>query len=253
MPVALGRPKFYAGKAATANIAESTRAVFNDAAAAQPTETATIPSKFRNNPRSTSYDHGSSEDMARRSLRTRTRKTRFDTTSIANVGNGKLLTQYTTQPSGLSKSIQSPKLALPEVPNWLMHMFAACLTFSLVVAVVLYLAQFPPDLSWLRRWKGKGYIRVLQDEHQDSAPSLCGRSSAVVSDLSDDDGHVLGPVSGGLKRRKARHLSIDTKAEYRGLGIAVPGTQQESSTVHKRQSYDTEALRERPVSPVTSA
>ena len=136
-----------------------------------------------------------------------------------------------------------------------MHAFAGLASFVLIVAVVLYLAQFPPCLSWIRKLKRKsqGYSKVEQEDHElDSNIHHRGKSSAVAS--ASCDGHVDNERFGALRRRKLRHLRINTRAEYRGLGIAVPG--KDESGAHeekeKRRSYDEEALQEHQKSPMVA-
>ncbi|KAK3707779.1 hypothetical protein LTR37_011956 [Vermiconidia calcicola] len=155
-----------------------------------------------------------------------------------------------TAPPALSSTpkITGPAEALPDVPTWAMHAFAGCASFVLIVAIVLYIAQFPPDLSWLtkgRGWKKSGYMEVGQEEDNgDNERRYRGRSSAVAA---TQDTHGVVTRTGTLRQRKPRNLSIDIGATYKGLGIAVPGDEEVESS---RRSFDVEALRQPAKSPV---
>ncbi|GAB1733703.1 hypothetical protein NU195Hw_Modified_527t1 [Hortaea werneckii] len=143
---------------------------------------------------------------------------------------------------------------LPAPPSWFVGLLAGALSFGLVCAVVLYLVNFPAkDLNLLsrrlmvQRKRYEGY-NALQQENEDAhptlsrggptqAPPLFGRSTAVENSGS------------GRKRRK--NLSIDTSAQYHGLGIAVPADNScdGPKLLSKREPYDEEALRTRAQSP----
>jgi len=120
---------------------------------------------------------------------------------------------------------------LPDLPAWLAGLIAGSLTFGLVVAVLLYLANFPPTWRFsekLRRQRSTGYYPLRDHEHEDS----------------DESDHV---TSSSLRRRnKYKNLHVDTTARYTGLGIAVPGDEAPLRLRRRRRSsYDEEALRGR--------
>ena len=142
---------------------------------------------------------------------------------------------------------------LPEPPHWTLHILTAWLTFGIIVAVVLYLAQFTPKSRWLQKlrgWRKGGYIEVKQNDHDQGSDN--GRSSAVASSEHQDARWRL-ETSNVLRKRKPRGLTINVDAEFHGLGIAVSGGENDDRTPCKRRSYDSEALRLRPESPVKLA
>ncbi|KAK3714014.1 hypothetical protein LTR37_008043 [Vermiconidia calcicola] len=159
-----------------------------------------------------------------------------------------------TPPTSLSPALSpapktsAPSEGLPEVPTWAMHAFAGCASFVLIVAIVLYIAQFPPDMSWLRkrpRWKKSGYMEIGQEEDNgNNERRYRGKSSAVAATQHTNG---VDTRTGTLRQRKPRNLSIETGATYKGLGIAVPRDEEAESS---RRSFDVEALRQPAKSPV---
>ena len=147
-----------------------------------------------------------------------------------------------------------PNASLPEVPGWALHIFAACGTFVLIVAIVLYCANFPPNLEWLHKLKNlkqQDYTKVHQED--DEHDEVLGAGSSAVAFAHDNDyGNSSGetPRRRSLRKRRAKNLSVDTAAEYRGLGIAIPGEESTPTTPKRRRSYDEESLRMRPESPI---
>ena len=143
---------------------------------------------------------------------------------------------------------------LPDLPTWFIHAFAGFATFVLIVAVVLYLAQFPPRLSWIKNLKRRyhGYTKVHQDDYELDQLYHRGRSSAVASTHHDFEHDSESENKATVRRRKPRHLRINTVAEYHGLGIAVPGEEDAGSQSGNRRPFDEEALRQRPKSPAVA-
>lgn len=207
---------------------------------AKPSKTMTqIPSKFLATPQSSS----------RNGVHTTARPTQ----------NFEGLTTFTvnraTQPAAVTghgaPKTSTLELSLPELPNWILHLLAGTLSFLLVVAVLLFVAQFPPRLGWLtkiKRWKRPGYEKICQDEPDFGFDPFYGMSSAVASAWENHESDERAK-SDGPRRRRPKNLSIDTGLASRGLGIAVPGDEDVRRTPRKRQSFDEEALRMRPKSP----
>lgn len=128
---------------------------------------------------------------------------------------------------------------LPALPTWFIHFLAGMLSFLLVVGVVLFLAQFPETLGWLRNLRARRrvcYRRLEEDEDKDgdeedgvSGANLSTRaaSSSIAVDgakMESHRRHMVGGEGGIGKEHKRHQLSIDTSARYKGLGIAVPGS-----------------------------
>lgn len=142
------------------------------------------------------------------------------------------------------KNMPEPASDPPEIPTWVLGMLVGALTFLFVIAIVLFLAQFPPRLGWLRDIKHKwlaGYTRLSQEDHELKEGLVGGRSSAVASSTSRS--------RGGLKKRRPT-LSIDTGVgtAYDGLGVVVPNEGDADTegdwytALQTRHSYDEEAL-----------
>ncbi|KAI7229305.1 hypothetical protein KC330_g7507 [Hortaea werneckii] len=143
---------------------------------------------------------------------------------------------------------------LPAPPSWFVGLLAGALSFGLVCAVVLYLVNFPAkDLNLLskrlmvQRKRYDGY-NALQQENEDAHPTPSRGGSTQAAPHFGRSTAVENGGSGG-KRRK--NLSIDTSAQYHGLGIAVPADDLRGGPklLSKRGPYDEEALRTRGRSP----
>lgn len=158
---------------------------------------------------------------------------------------------------------------LPPIPTWAIHILAGSLSFLIVVAVVLYFAQFPPQFTWLRKFqssaKHRGYTKVKGNgaEDEDISDVWDGSYSTAIHRhprLPADSETGEGEACTRSRRRRPKHLSIDTHVTYRGLGIAGADGElgdDEGGTLARvlegRRSYDAEALRERAQSPITAA
>ncbi|KAK3658733.1 hypothetical protein LTR56_001604 [Elasticomyces elasticus] len=153
---------------------------------------------------------------------------------------------------------------LPELPAWVVGVMAGMLSFGLILSVVLYLANFPPDWEWLydirmrlMRRRRDGYAKISEqiegDESEERGrPKPSGSAGLGISFAS-------ATATGGLASRRRKNLSVDTSGRYGGLGVAVldkdkdgiVGNDEErrdQSTLYKRQrrtSYDEETLRYR--------
>ncbi|KAK5741751.1 hypothetical protein LTR17_003742 [Elasticomyces elasticus] len=153
---------------------------------------------------------------------------------------------------------------LPELPSWVVGVLAGMLSFGLILSVVLYLANFPPDWEWLydirmrlMRRRRDGYAKINEQAEGDDSEER-GRpkhSSSAGLGIS----FASTTATGGLASRRRKNLSVDTSGRYGGLGVAVidndkdgiDGHDVESrdhSMLYKRQrhtSYDEETLRYR--------
>ncbi|KAK5137763.1 hypothetical protein LTR08_007335 [Meristemomyces frigidus] len=143
----------------------------------------------------------------------------------------------------------------PAMPEWLVGLMAGLLAFGFVVAVVLYLANFPPSLSWVhslrkRKLRRYGYT-ALGDGEDDSDGHRRSKSATVTDSSSGESGAATSSAGKGLARRR-KNLSIDTSAHYFGLGIALPGDH-EAAQRKRRRSYDEEATQLRHLKPTPSA
>ncbi|KAI7537156.1 hypothetical protein KC331_g11073 [Hortaea werneckii] len=143
---------------------------------------------------------------------------------------------------------------LPAPPSWFVGLLAGALSFGLVCAVVLYLVNFPAkDLNLLskrlmvQRKRYDGY-NALQQENDDAHPTL-SRGGSTQAALHFGRSTAVENSGSGRKRRK--NLSIDTSAQYHGLGIAVPADDLRGGpkVVSRCEPYDEEALRTRTQSP----
>lgn len=165
---------------------------------------------------------------------------------------------------GIPPKIAAPSSDLPDLPGWVLGILAGGLSFLLIVAVVLYIAQFPPRLEWLQRtqqkWKGRaGYSKLEQDD----------RSTADEDGVNGGESSAVAPSNlqlRSLKKRSRPTLSIDT-----GVGVAYDAHgvvaahdaedlyEEQHQLEHsgllqkKRHSYDEEALRMQPKSPIMPA
>ncbi|KAK5736345.1 hypothetical protein LTR17_007509 [Elasticomyces elasticus] len=153
---------------------------------------------------------------------------------------------------------------LPELPAWVVGVLAGMLSFGLILSVVLYLANFPPDWEWLydirmrlMRRRRDGYAKINEQAEGDESeergrPKQSGSAGLGISFAS-------ATATGGLASRRRKNLSVDTSGRYGGPGVAVldkdkdriDGYDVESrdqSTLYKRErrtSYDEETLRYR--------
>ncbi|KAI6830908.1 hypothetical protein KC340_g7866 [Hortaea werneckii] len=143
---------------------------------------------------------------------------------------------------------------LPAPPSWFVGLLAGALSFGLVCAVVLYLVNFPAkDLNLLskrlmvQRKRYDGY-NALQQENEDARPTLSRGGSARAAPHS---GRSTAVENSGSGRKRRKNLSIDTSAQYHGLGIAVPADdlREGPKLLSKCEPYDEEALRTRAQSP----
>lgn len=136
---------------------------------------------------------------------------------------------------------------LPAPPHWLVAIFAGLLTFGFILAIGLYLINFPPDLSWVARlqeWKSKqaGYQQVPSDG-QDHKGEDCYTTSTPGHDT--------------VRRRPKKALRVDTSAPHLGLGMTASGGDDHAGGAmtepSKRRSLDEEALRPQTARPGTPA
>ncbi|KAK5146589.1 hypothetical protein LTR32_001845 [Rachicladosporium monterosium] len=180
-------------------------------------------------------------------------------------------TTVQSHPSALSAKMRGDEL--PELPGWLIGLLAGLLSFGLIVAVVLYLANFPPEWGWLRRLrihttpqrrKKGGYAKV-NSEDESSADEKRGRRKlalrapeAVGLGISYTSSTAGG--GGGIASRRRKNLSVDTSGRYGGLGTAVSGSRNVAARRDEGErrewrssSYDEEELRHREPPPLSPA
>ncbi|GAB1737179.1 hypothetical protein NU219Hw_g861t1 [Hortaea werneckii] len=161
----------------------------------------------------------------------------------------------TTTPSAYA-TMNSAKFRrdLPAPPSWFVGLLAGALAFSLMCAVVLYLVNFPAkNLNPLsKRLMGQhkryeGY-NALQQENEDAHPTL---SRGGSTQAAPHFGRSTAVENSGSGRKRRKNLSIDTSAQYHGLGIAVPADDLPGGPklLSKREPYDVEAIRTRAQSP----
>ncbi|KAI6808090.1 hypothetical protein KC332_g13210 [Hortaea werneckii] len=143
---------------------------------------------------------------------------------------------------------------LPAPPAWFVGLLAGALSFGLVCAVVLYLVNFPAkDLNLLskklmvQRKRYEGY-NALQPENEDAHLTL---SRGGPTQPAPHFGRSTAMENSGSRRKRRKNLSIDTSAQYHGLGIAVPADNSRGGPklLSEREPYDEEALRTRAQSP----
>ncbi|KAI6855181.1 hypothetical protein KC343_g9964 [Hortaea werneckii] len=143
---------------------------------------------------------------------------------------------------------------LPAPPSWFVGLLAGALSLGLVCAVILYLVNFPAkDLNLLskrlmvRRKRYEGY-NALQQENEDAHPTL---SRGGPTQAPPHFGRSTAVENSGSGRKRRKNLSIDTSAQYHGLGIAVPADNSRGGPklLSKCEPYDEEALRTRAQSP----
>ncbi|KAK0820595.1 mRNA splicing protein [Friedmanniomyces endolithicus] len=177
-----------------------------------------------------------------------------------------------SQASGHTAKMRGDEL--PELPGWLIGLLAGLLSFGLIVAVVLYLANFPPEWGWLRRLrihttpqrrKKGGYVK-LGDEDDSSADEKRGRRKLA---LRSPEAVGLGIFytsstaggGGGLASRRRKNLSVDTSGRYGGLGTTVPGSHHDVAAGRgeaearewRSRAYDEEKLRHWEPPPLSPA
>ncbi|KAI6911197.1 hypothetical protein KC318_g2104 [Hortaea werneckii] len=147
---------------------------------------------------------------------------------------------------------------LPAPPSWFVGLLAGALSFGLVCAVVLYLVNFPAkDLNLLskrlmvQRKRYDGY-NALQQENEDAHPTL---SRGGSTQAAPHFGRSTAVENSGSGRKRRKNLSIDTSAQYHGLGIAVPADDLRDGPklLSRREPYDEEALRTSAQSPAMKA
>ncbi|KAF2769798.1 hypothetical protein EJ03DRAFT_351062 [Teratosphaeria nubilosa] len=120
--------------------------------------------------------------------------------------------------------------SLPDMPIWALGILAGFLSFGFVAAIILFLANFPSSFNFHRA----APYSLLREQELDEI-----HTAAFATSTS--------PSSGGAARmrKKARNLSVDTSAQYRGLGIAIPGSGSNLSTSASSpnlSTYDEESL-----------
>lgn len=157
---------------------------------------------------------------------------------------------------------------LSAMPHWLIGLFGGLLAFGFVIAIALWLVQFPPkqrrtglSVAGMSRWmklskggKGRGYQHLRgHAEEEDSRLPVPPK----------DDSTATGNSAGG-KARQRKPLSIDTSQAYAGLGIAIPNSNNRKAEAGsstrlaptprpRRRSYDEERLTYRADPPVSPA
>ncbi|TKA66519.1 hypothetical protein B0A55_09392 [Friedmanniomyces simplex] len=168
---------------------------------------------------------------------------------------------------------------LPEMPAWIIGLLAGLLSFGFIVAVALYLANYPPEWAWLRSIQApplqrtsKGYTK-LNEKDEDEAHEPPGRKTPYLHSAELATGLGISYASsstakggGGLAARRRKNLSVDTSATYGGLRIAMPGSayydevnakkreqQGRQQQRRRRRSYDEEKLRHREPPPLSPA
>ncbi|TKA69689.1 hypothetical protein B0A55_07850 [Friedmanniomyces simplex] len=171
---------------------------------------------------------------------------------------------------------------LPVMPAWIIGLLAGLLSFGLIVAVALYLANFPPEWAWLRSIQApsrqrtsKGYTKLSEkDEDESHEPRGCKTPNLHSPEPTTGLGISYASSStakggGGLAARRRKNLSVDTSATYGGLHIAMPGSayydevnakrreqqvrQQQQQRRRRRSSYDEEKLLHREPPPLSPA
>jgi hypothetical protein len=88
------------------------------------------------------------------------------------------------------------------------------------------MAQFPESLAWarnMRQRRNQGYDRLEQEDIDLDGSSTRARSSGVATGQANAEVHGRHKDSESRRQRRPRDLSINTTAQYKGLGIAVPG------------------------------
>ncbi|KAI7279932.1 hypothetical protein KC345_g5094 [Hortaea werneckii] len=137
---------------------------------------------------------------------------------------------------------------LPAPPSWFVGLLAGALSFGLVCAVILYLVNFPAkDLNLLskkltvQRKRYEGY-NALQQEDQHALPTP---TRGGPTQTAPHFGRSTAVENSGSGRKRRKNLSIDTSAQYHGLGIAVPADNScgGPKLLSKPETYDEEALR----------
>ncbi|KAK5694531.1 hypothetical protein LTR97_009121 [Elasticomyces elasticus] len=153
---------------------------------------------------------------------------------------------------------------LPELPAWVVGVLAGMLSFGLILSVVLYLANFPPDWEWLydvrmrlMRRRRDGYAKINGQAEGDTSEARGGPKQSGSAGLGIS--FASATATGGLASRRRKNMSVDTSGRYGGLGVAVIDKdkdgidgndvdRRDESTLYKRQrrtSYDEETLRYR--------
>ena len=170
------------------------------------------------------------------------------------VASGTANLQATPSPARLSSAKMHDDL--PVLPVWVVGVLTGMLSFGLVVAVVLYLANFPPNSEWLAsasanfRRKKRGYVKVNVIDH-DAEEKEARRQRAGERSFAS------ATATGAIASRRRQNLSINTSQRYAGLGIALPGNTLSAATPRitelRRQSYDDENLRSREAPPMSPA
>lgn len=147
---------------------------------------------------------------------------------------------------------------LPAPPEWFVGLLAGLLGFGLVVAVVLYLANFPPTFQWVHKLllqqqkKYTGYSTIEQDD----GPEGRKRPARSFEDSNRSSAYATSSAVKGSGSYRRRDLNINTSRRYEGLGIAIPGEHAGNGfgTPHlRRRSWDEEATRYRLLRPGSPA
>lgn len=158
---------------------------------------------------------------------------------------------------------------LPDMPEWAVGLMAGLLAFGLVIAIVLYLANFPPTFTWVHRLLRQriktryGYARLWDGGAEEPDGDGRNMSSGASSSTTDSDGSgsaTAFAVNGAnATRRRRTSLVVDTSARYTGLGIAMAlgdgvteRSEPRTATGQRRRSYDEEAMRLRRLKPRSS-
>ncbi|KAK5116228.1 hypothetical protein LTR62_008555 [Meristemomyces frigidus] len=178
------------------------------------------------------------------------------TTTTVAYDTASAMISTTAQPD--SQSPASVKLrqdlpGLPEMPAWAVGLLAGLLSFGLVLAIFLYLVNFPPGrVQWLEDLE-YWWRRTCCVHYNDGYTQMGGEELQELQPYGTASGTGTGE---GRARKRAKDLNIDTSRGYPGLGIAIPGEQAEAARsnvfdmIKRRDSFHEARLQTRPHRPV---
>jgi hypothetical protein len=126
--------------------------------------------------------------------------------------------------------------ALPDVPAWVVFIFATMLLFGLVMATLLYVVNFPPEFRWFHKAKGRrmhAYSKVEQHDYQLRNHNERSASSSSRGGYQLQATLVSGSTAPPMlhfRNMNKRGLVVDTQGTYTGLGLAVPDSGRSASS-----------------------
>lgn len=146
--------------------------------------------------------------------------------------------QTQVQPAATGTPLQNetlygaaPQDRLPDLPPWFAYWIFGWLIFGFAAAALLYFANYPPSLRWLRRKPSQKHRYEEIKEEDFELEDYDSRHSPTAFSTSADT-----PTFSTHQRPSPKHLCVDTTAAQTGLGITWSGNT--TPDLRKRRSFD---------------